>query len=304
MSPNAGGEWGCGVSANENSSAHHVTWSPGVSANENSCAHHVTWSPNKLGDLTPYLTCDTKEETMCGQRIGYPPPPPFRQSWCWWLFVAGEDMVPEPPLQAQAAGQGEGHDGHGELSAPCGRTGPCQGQRGLQMSSFTRCSLKCYITVLAIQYMLWASRSIASVWPCVPKFLPVMSLVFFSVRTPCLIRESASHEPFVLQCKNILCSIKVSVCHEPCVFKCQNALHSRVSARYEPYVLQCKNALCFRVSASHEPCLFQCKNALCSIRVSASHKPYVLQCKNALCPIRVSPVLSLVFFSVRMPCVP
>jgi hypothetical protein len=32
----------------------------GVSANENSCAHHVTWSPNKLWRSTvpPYLTYD------------------------------------------------------------------------------------------------------------------------------------------------------------------------------------------------------------------------------------------------------
>jgi hypothetical protein len=40
MSPNAGG--GCGVSANENS-----------------CAHHVTWSQINFGDLTPYLTYGT-----------------------------------------------------------------------------------------------------------------------------------------------------------------------------------------------------------------------------------------------------
>ncbi len=59
-------------------------------------------------------------------------------------------MVPEPPLQAQATGQGEGHDGHGELSAPGGRTGPRQGQRGLQMSSFMRIPMICYITALAI----------------------------------------------------------------------------------------------------------------------------------------------------------
>jgi hypothetical protein len=48
MSPNAGGgEGGCGVSANENSCAHHVTWSPNKLWRSNSifklCEHRNDW---------------------------------------------------------------------------------------------------------------------------------------------------------------------------------------------------------------------------------------------------------------------
>ena len=37
-------------------------------------------------------------------------------------------MVPEPPVQAQAPGQGEGHDGQRELSQEGGCTRPSQGK--------------------------------------------------------------------------------------------------------------------------------------------------------------------------------
>ena len=48
-----------------------------------------------------------------------------------WLF-AGEDLVPEPPVQAQAAGQGEGDDGAvAGLPAPRRRAGARQGRQAL-----------------------------------------------------------------------------------------------------------------------------------------------------------------------------
>jgi hypothetical protein len=69
MSPNAGEEGGCGVSANENS-----------------CAHRVTWSPNKFGRSNSifnlWITVYTEYctiESVPSSEIGSPPPSPVSE---------------------------------------------------------------------------------------------------------------------------------------------------------------------------------------------------------------------------------
>jgi hypothetical protein len=54
----------------------------GVSANDNSCAHHVTWSPAQInfGDLSPYLTY-VNIGTMGSASVPY-----YRKSFIVYFF--------------------------------------------------------------------------------------------------------------------------------------------------------------------------------------------------------------------------